>query len=143
MGLSAHQGPVTCMRASMCFVVGVRVMFGMVVGPVLGACIPVITKSILGCTAMEPPKLHIHHLCPAGDNSFIDNSCGCRVIHLDRTFWLGQPMVMRVWRWGNITHAVMSAASSDSVADAMMNLMIWEIDRMAPLNQGKGSSFER
>jgi hypothetical protein len=42
MGLSTHQGPVTCMRALMGFVVGVRVVFGVVVGPVLGACIPVI-----------------------------------------------------------------------------------------------------
>ncbi len=90
MGLSAHQGPVNCMQAaSMGFVVGVRAVFGMVFGPVLGACIPVITKLILGCTAMEPPKLHTHHLGPAGDNSFVGNSRGCRVIHLDRTFWLG------------------------------------------------------
>ncbi len=80
MGLSTHQGPVTCMQASMGFVVGVRVMFGIVVGPVLGACIPVITKLILGCVAMEPPKLHIYHLGPVGDNSFIGNSCGGRVI---------------------------------------------------------------
>ncbi len=55
MGLSTHQGPVTCMQASMGFVVGVRVMFGVVLGPVLGTCIPVITKLILGCTVMEPP----------------------------------------------------------------------------------------
>jgi hypothetical protein len=89
MGLSSHQGPVACMQASMCFLVGVRVMFGMVVGPVLGARIPVITTLILGCVAMEPQKLHIHHLDPAGENSFIGNSCGCRVISLDRTFWLG------------------------------------------------------
>jgi hypothetical protein len=33
-----------------------------------------------------------------------------------------------------------SAASSDSAADAMTNLMIWAIDRMVLLNQGKGSS---
>jgi hypothetical protein len=89
MSLSTHCGPVACMQALMCFVVGVGVMFGMVVGPVLGAHIPVITKLILECAAMEPPKLHIHHLGPAGDNSFIGNSCGCRVISLDRTFWLG------------------------------------------------------
>jgi hypothetical protein len=89
MGLSTHQGPVTCMRALMGFVVGIRVVFGVVFGPVLGTCIPVITNLILGCTAMEPPKLHIHHLGPAGDNSFIGNSCCCRVIHFDRTFWLG------------------------------------------------------
>ncbi len=86
MGLSTHRGPVACMQASMGFVAGVRVMFGIVVGPVLGVHIPVITKLILGCVAMEPPKLHIHHLGPVGDNSFIGNSRCCRVISLDRTF---------------------------------------------------------
>ncbi len=88
MGLSAHQQPVTCMQALMGFVVGVRVLFGVVVDPVLGACIPVTSKLILGCTATEPPKLHIHHLGHAGHNSLVGNSCCCRVIHLDRTFRL-------------------------------------------------------
>jgi hypothetical protein len=50
-------------------------------------------------------------------------------------FGWGQLMGMRVWWWGIISHAVMnSAASSDSAADAMTNLMIWAIDRMALLN---------
>ncbi len=88
-GLSTHQEPVTCIQTSMGFVVGVRVVFCMVVGPVLGDPIPVITKLILGCSEMEPPILHVDHLGPAGDNSFIGNSRGCRVIHLYRTFWLG------------------------------------------------------
>ena len=71
------------------FVVGIRVVFGVVVGPVLGACIPVILKLILGSTAMEPSKLHVHHLGPAWHNSLVGNSSCCRVIHLDRTFRLG------------------------------------------------------
>jgi hypothetical protein len=90
MGLSTHQGPVTCMQVSMGFVVGVRVVFGVVVGPVLGTCIAVIMKLILRCSATEPPALHIHHLGPAGHNSLVGDSCCCRVIHLDRTFRLGQ-----------------------------------------------------
>ena len=77
------------MQALVCFTVGVRVVFGVLVGPVLRACIPVIAKLILGCAATEPPKSHIHHPGPAGDNSFVGNSRCCRVIHLDRTFWLG------------------------------------------------------
>jgi hypothetical protein len=89
MGLSTHRGPVTCMQAFMGVVVGVRVVFGVVVGPVFGTCIPVILKSILGCVETEPPKLHIHHLGPAGHNSLVGNSSCCRVIHLDRTFRLG------------------------------------------------------
>ncbi len=65
-------------------------VFGVVVSPVLGACIPVISNLILGLTATEPPKLHFHHLGPAGDNSLVGNSSCCRVKHLDRTFRLGQ-----------------------------------------------------
>ncbi len=71
------------------FVGVVMVVFGMVVGPVLGAHIPVITKLILEIAVTEPPKLHIHHFCPAGDNGFVGHSRDCRVIHLDRPFWLG------------------------------------------------------
>ncbi len=49
-------------------------------------------------------------------------------------------MAMRVWQWGIISCAVMnSAASSDLVAKAMTNLMIWAIDMMVPLNQGNRS----
>ncbi len=77
------------MRSFMGFVVGVRVVFGVVISPVLGICIPIITKLILGCAAMEPPKLHIHHLGSAGDNSLVGNSHSSRFIHLDRTFRLG------------------------------------------------------
>jgi hypothetical protein len=94
MGLSTYQGPVTCMQASMGFVVGVRVVFGVEVSPVLGTCIPVITKLILGCAAMEPPKSHIHHLGPAGDNSLVGNSCCCRVIIWIRLLGWGQPTVI-------------------------------------------------
>jgi hypothetical protein len=36
MGLSTHRGPVTCIPASVGFVVGVRVVFGVIVGPVFG-----------------------------------------------------------------------------------------------------------
>jgi hypothetical protein len=59
-------------------------------------------------------------------------------------FGWGQLMVMRVWRWGIISCAVMNiVASSDSAAKAMTNLIILAIDRKAPLNQGKGSSSNR
>ncbi len=53
-------------------------------------------------------------------------------------------MGMRVWWWGIISLTVMnSAARSDSVADAITNLIIWAIERMAPLNCGKGTSSKR
>jgi hypothetical protein len=76
------------------FVVGVRLVFGVVVVPVFGACIPVITKLILGCAATERPKLHFHHLGPAGDNSVVGNSRHCRDIRLDRTFWLEKIIIL-------------------------------------------------
>jgi hypothetical protein len=125
MGLSTHQGPVTSMQALMGFVVGVRVVFGVVIGPVLGACIPVILKLILGCAAMEPPNRI----------SLIVDLRGTIVLlvtpaDVELSIWIGligwgQPMVMRVWQWGIISRAVMkSAASSDLAAKAMTNLMI-------------------
>ena len=64
------------MSDSVGFMVGVRVVFGVVVSPVLGARIPVITKLVLGFVAPEPPEAHIHHLGPAGDNRFVGNTCG-------------------------------------------------------------------
>jgi hypothetical protein len=132
------------MQALMCFVVGVGVIFGVAVGPVLGACITVVTKLILGCTATEPPKLHLHHLGPAGDNSFIGTSRGWRIISLDRLFWLGPTHGDESLAFGNLSCTVMnSAARSDSAADAITNLIIWAIERMALLNCRKGSSSDR
>ncbi len=53
-------------------------------------------------------------------------------------------MEMRVCLWGIISLAVTKrAASSDSVADAITNLMIWAIERTAPLNRRNGSFSER
>jgi hypothetical protein len=142
IGLSTHQGPVTCMQASMGFMVGVRVVFGEVVGPVLGACIAVTSKLILGCTATEPSKLHIHNLGPVGHNSLVGNSSCCRVIHLDRTFWLGPTHGHEGLAVGNhfmCSDEMKSAASSNLAAEAMTNLIIWAIDRMAPLICRNGS----
>jgi hypothetical protein len=44
-------------------------------------------------------------------------------------------MEMRVYLWGIISLAVTKrAASSDSAASAITNLVIWAIERTAPLN---------
>jgi hypothetical protein len=49
-------------------------------------------------------------------------------------FGWGQPMSIRVWWFGIISCAVMKRAASSALdADAMTNLMIWAIERMAPL----------
>ena len=56
----------------------------------------------------------------------------------------GQPISVSAFRSGIISCAVRySAASSDSAADAMTNLMIVAHVRMGPLKRGIGSSLER
>jgi hypothetical protein len=77
------------MRTRMGFMVGIWVMFGVVVCPLLGAYIPVITKLVLRCMATELPEIHIHHFAPARNDSFIGNPHCSGVISLDRTFRLG------------------------------------------------------
>jgi hypothetical protein len=53
-------------------------------------------------------------------------------------------MEVRVCPWGIIFLAVIKrAASSNLAADAIIKLMIWAIERIAPLNHGNGSFSER
>ncbi len=53
-------------------------------------------------------------------------------------------MEMRVCLWGIISLAITKRAeSSDSAADVIRNLMIWAMERIAPLNRGNGSFSER
>ncbi len=58
------------------FMVGIRVVFGVVVSPVFRTGIPVVTELVLGGVAMEPLEAHIHHFGPAGHNRFVGNSHG-------------------------------------------------------------------
>ena len=58
------------------FMVGVRVVFGAVVGPVFRASIPVVMELVLGGAATEPLEAHIHHFGLAGNNCCIGNTCG-------------------------------------------------------------------
>jgi hypothetical protein len=56
----------------------------------------------------------------------------------------GHPTEMRVCLWGIISLAMTKrAASSDLAAEAIANLMIWVIERTAPLKCGNGSFSER
>jgi hypothetical protein len=57
------------------FVVGVRVVLGMVVSPVFGSGVPVVAELVLRAMALEPSEAHIHHLDPAGDNCLVGNTC--------------------------------------------------------------------
>ncbi len=56
--------------------VGVWVVFGVVVSPVLRARIPVIIKLVSGGAATELPEAHINNFGPAENNCFIGNTCG-------------------------------------------------------------------
>jgi hypothetical protein len=74
-GLLAWWFPDSSMRGSVRFMVGIRVVLGMVVGPVFGSGVPVVAELVLRAMASEPPDAHIHHLDPAGDNHLVDNTC--------------------------------------------------------------------
>jgi hypothetical protein len=88
VGLCANRVPDTSMSCPVGFMVGIWVVFGVVISPVFGTSIPVISKLVLRCVASKPPKAHIHHLGPAGHNCFVGNTDGSGVIRLDRCFWL-------------------------------------------------------
>jgi hypothetical protein len=84
-GSCAHPIPYACMSAPVRFVVGVWVVFCVVVSPVFGSSIPVVSKLVLRGSVTEPPKAHIHHLAPAWDNSIVNNPCCCG----EWGFWVG------------------------------------------------------
>ena len=59
-------------------------------------------------------------------------------------FGWGHPIEMRVCLWGIISLAITKrAASSNLVAGAITNLMIWAIERKAPLKHRNGLFSER
>ena len=87
-GSCAHPIPYACMSAPVRFMVGVWVGFCVVVSLVFESSIPVVSKLILRGLTMEPPKVHIHHLAPAWDNSIVNNPCCCGVC-LNGAFGLG------------------------------------------------------
>ena len=67
---------------------------------------------------------------------------------VELSVWMGlfgwdHPMSMRVCLERNISLAVTKrAASFDLAADAMTNLLIWAMERTAPINCGNGSLSE-
>ncbi len=69
-------------------VVGRQVVFGVVVGHVGCAAIPVETKLTLGFTTAKPMKSQPDHLDSSLDNGVMDKAGSHRVIGLDRRFWL-------------------------------------------------------
>ena len=89
MGDSVGWIPYASMGSAMSFMVGIRVVFSVVIGPVFRAGVPIVSKLILGFTAAKPPKSHVHHFASLGNNSVVGNSCSSGVVSLDRRFGLG------------------------------------------------------
>jgi hypothetical protein len=75
-GLCAYRVSDACMSTLVGFMVGVRVVFGVVVSPVFRVDVPVVTELVLGGGSTEPPEAHIHHFGLAGHNCFVGNTCG-------------------------------------------------------------------
>ncbi len=81
--------------------VGVWVVFCVVIFPVLESCVPVVSKLVLRCPAMEPSEAHIHNLAPVRDNSIVNNPSSCGVVCLDKAFGLGPSHVNEGLAVGN------------------------------------------
>jgi hypothetical protein len=72
--LCAYRVPDACMSTLVGFIVGVRVVFGVVVSPGFRASVPVVTVLVLGGAATEPLEAHIHNFGPAWNNCVIGNT---------------------------------------------------------------------
>jgi len=132
--LGANRFPDARMSGSVGFMVGVLVVFGVIISPVFGTSIPVVTKLVLRCAASKPPEVHIHHLGSAGKIVLLVTPTTVELSVWIGVFGCGHPIVMRVCLGGIISRAVTKrAASSDSAAEAIKNLMIWVMESTAPL----------
>ncbi len=58
-GLCSYRVPDACMSTLVGFMVGIRVVFGVVVSPVFRTGIPVVTESVLGFLKMRVPVRHL------------------------------------------------------------------------------------
>jgi hypothetical protein len=58
-------------------------MFGPIVGSVVGSQMPAVAESALGVTALQPVELHVHCFGAAWLNVIGDNAMGCAVVGLD------------------------------------------------------------
>jgi hypothetical protein len=90
-GLCAECVPDDCMRDLVCFMVGVRVVFGVVVCPIFRH--PSNSKIVLGIHSNIATRGTYPSSWPGGDNCFVGNTCGSQVIRLDGAFRLGPPHV--------------------------------------------------
>ena len=70
-------------RTSVCQVVSGRVVFGVVIGEIVGAFVPIEAKLALGFSTSEPMDSHANHLDAACDDSIIYESDCSRIVCLD------------------------------------------------------------
>ena len=64
-------------RTSVCQVVRGRVVFGVVIGEIVGAFVPIEAKLALGFSTSEPMDSHANHFDAACDDGVVDKSnCG-------------------------------------------------------------------
>jgi hypothetical protein len=80
---SSNPIPYPCMSASVYLMVGGWIVFSVVVGPILGASIPIVPKLVLRGPAAQPPIAHIHHLAPMRDSSVVHDPSSSGVVSLD------------------------------------------------------------
>ena len=67
----------SCVRTSVCQVVSGRVVFGVVIGEIVGAFVPIEAKLALGFAASEPVDSHANHFDAACDDGVINKSNCC------------------------------------------------------------------
>ncbi len=143
-GVCAYRVPDACMSTLVGFMVGVQMVFGVVVSPDFRASIPVVTELVLGGAATKPPEALSIILARQGSVVLLVTPAAVDLSVWIGLFGWGQPMEMGVCLWGIISLVVTKrAASSDLAANTIINLMIWVIERIAPLNRGNGSFSER
>ncbi len=95
-GLCAYRVPDACMSTSVGFMVGVRMVFGVVVSPVFRAGAPVVTELVLGGMAMIYQTCISIILARRGTIVLLATPAA---VELSVWIWLfgwGQPMEMRV-----------------------------------------------
>ena len=59
-------------------------MFGPIVGSVVGSWMPVVAELVLGVMALQPVELHVHRFGASWLNVVGDDVMGCAVVSLDR-----------------------------------------------------------
>ncbi len=64
--------------------VGGTIVFGPVVGAVLGTGVPVVLELSLGVTTTQPVKMHVHSFRASWLDVVVDYSQGSAVVGLDR-----------------------------------------------------------